>query len=405
LHFALTLEDLNMKQLISRLGRAADPPWMGAIVLGAAVVIALLSLVAENAWYDRPGLVGNATPLAATLIGVYLLAWGLEFFGLLRARWLFAALALPPVSGLLYGGRDTLAPLLPMLVGLWLAYTAPRRQAFLGLLLPILSIAPPFLVGRGEVDNAISWSIGCAFCWLLGVVLASQRRTLLALRAAQADLARQAVAEERRRLARDLHDVVAHTLAVTMLQLTGARRVLQRDPARAEEALAQAETLGRQSLADLRRAVSLLADSSADGRAEPVHGAADIPALAAEFARAGMALTSACQGPLETVPAGLGLDLYRVAQEALANAAKHAPGHPVQLQLRVEEAAVRLRVQNELPERALTPDGSDGHGLAGMRARAASHHGRLTAEADESGWVVEASFPLQTRAEAVEVAR
>jgi signal transduction histidine kinase len=94
--------------------------------------------------------------------------------------------------------------------------------------------------------------------WLLATALATLQRLIVELRAAQADLATQAAAEERRRIAREVHDVIAHTLAVTMLHLTGARHILRRDPERASEALAEAERLGRQSLADIRRTVGLL---------------------------------------------------------------------------------------------------------------------------------------------------
>jgi signal transduction histidine kinase len=389
--------------LIARVGRGVEPTWVGPLMLVAAVLHGLLALVIEGGRYDRGAALGNITPLSAALASAYVLAWIWELLAPPRPRWIFAIAALAPASGLLYGGRDTLAPLLCMLVGWWIAYTGTRREAIVGLALVLVSIAPTFVAGRGEYDNWLTWSLGGIFCWISGLVLALQRRTLATLRAAQADLARQAAAEERRLLARELHDVVAHTLAVTMLHLTGARHVLQRDPARAAEALAQAEELGRQSLADLRRAVGLLADGTPAGRAAPALGAHDIPALAAEFVRAGMPLETAISGSLDDVPAGLGLDLYRMVQEALANAAKHAPGQRVHLQLTVGHREIALLVRNAVARREARPDTSDGHGLPGLRARAARHGGEVVIGDDGSSWQVVARFPLASApAEAAE---
>src|SRR3712207_4855646 len=114
-------------------------------------------------------------------------------------------------------------------------------------------------------------------------------RSLVELRATQATLAREAQAAERRRIAREIHDVAAHSLTVTMLQLTGARLLLQRvggDP-RAIEAIGEAERLGRQSLDDVRRTVGLLADASPDAATAPLPGGADLGRLVGQYREAG----------------------------------------------------------------------------------------------------------------------
>ena len=108
-------------------------------------------------------------------------------------------------------------------------------------------------------------------------MLARQRRLLLALHAAQAELTARALAEDRHRIAREVHDVIAHALTVTMLQLTGARHVLHRDPAAADAALAEAERLGRQSLADIRRTVALLGGAPPTGLEAPMPSLQDLP--------------------------------------------------------------------------------------------------------------------------------
>jgi len=389
--------------LIERLGRSASPPWVGPAMLGVSVVGGLLALVIEGGPYDPGGAFGYITPLSVAMVGLYMLAWLWELLGPARPRWLFALLALGPASVLLYGGRDTLAPLLCMIVAGWLAYTGTRQEGLVGLGLVLLSFVPTFAAGHGEYDNWFTWSLGSAICSAMGRLLALQQRTVAALRATQLDLAHQAAAEERRRLAREIHDLVAHTLAVTMLHLTGARHVLERDPARAAEALAQAEELGRQSLADLRRAVGLLADGGLDGSAPRTHGAQEIPALAAEFAQAGMSLQSAFHGRLDVVPPELGSDLYRMAQESLANAAKHALGQPVQLDLVVAEHTVRLLVRNSVKDVGSRGSSSDARGLAGLQARVARHCGEIMAGYDGLTWRVMIQLPLSpVRAEAEE---
>src|SRR6266498_3027999 len=113
---------------------------------------------------------------------------------------------------------------------------------------------------------------------------------IVALRAAQADLRARAAAEERHRVAREVHDVIAHALTITLLQITGARHVLFRDPASANAALGEAERLGRQSLADIRRTVGLLGDKQSPGTEAPLPTLEDLPDLVEGFRHAGLAV-------------------------------------------------------------------------------------------------------------------
>jgi signal transduction histidine kinase len=245
-----------------------------------------------------------------------------------------------------------------------------------------------------------------AFVWVLGIVLGSGwgsaiRTTtdlVAELQEAQAGLAARAAADERQRIAREVHDVVAHSLAVTMLHVTGARMAVRRDPAEAYEALEQAEQLGRQSLAEVRRIVGLL-QPGGNGTATALPGAADVPALVEQFRGAGLTVDLRVEGDLGRVAPTSGLAIYRIAQESLTNVAKHAPGSAADLRIDVRDGTVKLEVTNAAPASSTTPEPAgrgSGLGVPGMRARAESLGGEFRAGAPAGGgcWHVEAALPV-----------
>ncbi|HMG27696.1 MAG TPA: histidine kinase [Acidimicrobiia bacterium] len=239
-----------------------------------------------------------------------------------------------------------------------------------------------------------------AFVWVLafGLIGAScfafqtQFRLFEQERAAQAGLAERAAAEERQRIAREIHDVIAHSLAVTMLHLTGARLALRRDPAEAEEALLQAERLGRESLAEIRRTVGLLAPEGT-GTAAPMPSAGDIPNLVSEFEAAGLAVDFELSGDPCALPPATGLGLYRVAQESLSNVVRHAPGTHTTMSLRVGDDVVSLRVRNRLASTIPSPNNDGGLGVRGMQERVTLLGGVLRAGPDGDSWCVDVELP------------
>ena len=149
------------------------------------------------------------------------------------------------------------------------------------------------------------------------------------LRAAQAGLAAKARAEERNRISRDLHDVIAHSLTVSLLHVMSARLAVESDPEDAARSLAEAERLGRESLAEVRQVVGLL---RADGavpdldRTLPQPGVSGVPSLVERFQAAGADVTLTVDGDAGRLPATVGLAVYRILQEALTNVIRHAPG-------------------------------------------------------------------------------
>jgi signal transduction histidine kinase len=233
--------------------------------------------------------------------------------------------------------------------------------------------------------------------WLIGYLMRSQRLLLAAQIEAQAALSEHAAADERRRIAREVHDVIAHSLSVTLLHVTGARRALQqdRDVDDAVEALEQAEQLGRQAMADIRRTVGLL-DSGPKKAAQftPEPGIDDIGILVQDFDRAGVAVALRIDGPTQRVSAAVGLALYRITQESLANIAKHAPDSKSEVVLDISTKSARLVVSNRLAV-AVAAQSSEGRGLRGMRQRVELLGGAIEVGPTADGWSVCAQIPLQ----------
>ncbi|MGV9801460.1 sensor histidine kinase [Mycobacterium sp. NPDC003449] len=231
--------------------------------------------------------------------------------------------------------------------------------------------------------------------WLVGYLMRIQQQLMEQQQQAQAALARHAAADERRRIAREVHDVIAHSLSVTLLHLTGARRALQedRDIDDAVDGLEQAERLGRQAMADIRRTVGLLDGAPMSIAPEP--GIDDIGGLVDDFVRAGLPVTLDVSGRYDAVSPAVGLGLYRIAQESLANIAKHAPDAASTVRLRIARTSATLTVVNALPDRAPGPQArSEGRGVRGMRQRVELLGGIISVGPAPEGWSVRTNIPL-----------
>ena len=226
-----------------------------------------------------------------------------------------------------------------------------------------------------------------------GAMLHTQSRALAAERSALAMEHTSATLAERDRIAREIHDLVAHSLSVTMLHITGARRMLADgdDIDEAIEALRDAERVGRQAMQDIRNTVSSLATD--DDPRRPLPSADDLPGLVDRVRGAGLPASYDVHGDIKRLPPALGLGLYRIVQESLTNVAKHAPGSPVHVSLAVGRSDARLTVRNTRTVPHATPDGS-GSGITGMTARVSQLGGTLTAGPDGDAWVVESTLPI-----------
>ncbi|GAA4262860.1 hypothetical protein GCM10022255_102170 [Dactylosporangium darangshiense] len=205
-----------------------------------------------------------------------------------------------------------------------------------------------------------------------------------------------AVAEERRRIARDMHDAVAHSISVMVLQLGAVRSTLAAGTAQAEM-MEGIERLGRESVHELRALVGILRDAEATGPApQPTLGRA--AELVAEVRAAGLPIELTVDGELGGIPRPQDISAYRVLQEALSNVLRHAGPAPTTVYLRREPGRVSVLVDNEAQNPAGGTAGASpgGHGLIGMRERVAAFSGTLSAGPRPGGFTVQAVFPLGT---------
>lgn len=446
------------------LDRAELPSWAHHGVPALAVVLGAVAIV-DNArarsWSTDPP---DSSLPASLLIALAVAPWVVTWIRQRRQPepaphyLLFALLVVTPLAVLNLGGEwlgiselDSWGPQFSLMLLVLVACqtaTCARPWVVAAVQATVLAVIAGRAVLSGQFDQWYIWIVAAAVLGFGGLAMRANALAMERLREAQDELARQAVAEERRRVAREVHDTVAHTLSVTMLHLTAARLAVDRAPDRAAAALEEAERQGRAGMGDIRRIVRLLRTDDEDGagvrvadvervpaltieRALPTVG--ELPELLACYEAAGLTVTFACTGvagegtcprdgdrgdragaegdsrlaaTVAAVPPGVGLALFRVAQESLANAAKHGGGD-AEVRLCVGDDAVALTVRNRCCDDAVPRPGM---GLVGMRERVVGLGGDFRAGpvADDGGgaggdairsatWEVAASIPTGTR--------
>lgn len=327
-----------------------------AVAAGSAAV-AVGALLAWRRLTGWPLAAGGALVAAGVVVVGHGQSSNLGWFGLcVLAGWV-ALVSVLPVSAVLGSA------LVATLVGQWLDQTDEP--------------------GWG------AWIAGTVFTATACVFARQQRLLVVQLREAQAGLADRARAEERNRIAGEMHDVIGHALTVSLLHVSSARLALDDDPDEARTSLAEAERLAQQSLAEVRAAVGLMRDHESVGAA-PMPGAADVADLVESFRRAGASVELVVEGDLAALGATRGLAVYRIVQESLTNAARHAAGAPTSVRIEAGEQGATVTVTSG---GAPDPHARDGSGVLGMRERAEALGGRLLAGAWQDGWRVEAVLP------------
>jgi signal transduction histidine kinase len=244
-----------------------------------------------------------------------------------------------------------------------------------------------------------------SYIWLVaafGIGLTLQRRellaTLLSERANRAERerelrAREAVADERARIARELHDVVAHDVSVMVVQAQGADRILEGAQPEVRAALAAIETTGREAIDEMRRLLGILRRTDEELTLAPQPSLTELDALVAGVREAGLAVELEVVGDPIALAPGVDLSAYRIVQEALTNALKHAGPARARVIVRYSDDAVELEVSDDGPGGVDAP--GTGHGLVGMRERVALYGGDLEAGSRrEGGWALRARLPL-----------
>lgn len=242
----------------------------------------------------------------------------------------------------------------------------------------------------GVVLEGWAWSLilgtatvgGTVAAWALGRFRATRTAWI-------AQLEERGAADERRRIAREMHDVVAHSLAVVVSQAEGGRMVVGQSPERAGEILGTIADTGREALTEMRGLLGVLRDE--DATAGPQPGLADLPALVARMRQAGLEIAYEAE-PVGVVPPGVGLTAYRVVQESLTNVARHAPGRAATVVVRRTADGLEVAVEDDAGTGV--PATPPGRGITGMSERVEAVGGRLEAGPGAPGWTVRARIPL-----------
>ena len=273
---------------------------------------------------------------------------------------------------------------------------AGERAGIAGLALGVLGLWATVVVSDHSDLASYLFSGGLiALCpWLAGRTTRARALRMAALERERDVRARAAASDERQRIARELHDVVAHGLVVMVVQAQGARRILDQDPERAREALGAIEQTGQTALADIRRALGVLREEAAAPELAPQPTLDDLGGLLEEMRRAGLEVDLRVEGEPRVLAEGVDRSAYRIVQEALTNTMKHAGLVPTRVRVEYRAHELRLEIADEGP--GARPDaGAGGHGLVGMRERVRLYGGELEAGSDNGhGFAVRARIPL-----------
>lgn len=254
---------------------------------------------------------------------------------------------------------------------------------------------PPLIVACGVLGGACLAGLAVrgrhlsARTWQNRAVLLERRQEESRLAALRA---------ERSRIARELHDLVTHTVTVMVIQAGAARHVAQRQPEQVPETLRLIEDCGHEALDELRRLLGLLTEDYPSAELTPTPGLDQLTALVHRVSEAGLPVDLHVERPQQQLPAGLDLAAYRVIQEALTNVLKHAPHAATTVAICQDNGELQVRIDNDASDEALIQPGAvAGHGLIGMRERVTLYGGNLrTGRGEDGRFHVHARFPVNS---------
>jgi signal transduction histidine kinase len=372
--------------LIDR-ARAVQPTTVDLVLTIGLTVVSVGSLFGEAVTTDEPFRDTDALAVALGLAICIPVFW--------RRRQPLRALVVSSTAITLLGGLDYMTNNLPVPV-LFLTYAvgayATRRDGIIGLLVVNAAIVtiylsdPPDLDLTGTLLNVAIFS----GAWLAGQVVRARTEAAAARVAeaegraeAQREQGARAVAEERLRLAQELHDVVAHSMSVIAVQAGMGAHVIDQRPDEAKAALEAISHTSRQTLSEMRRLLGVLRDEDGERSNAPAPGIADLPRLVADVRTAGLPVDLAVEGEASTVPHGVELSVYRLVQEGLTNVLKHAGPASAAVTVRCSPDEVSVEVADDGRGAAAAPNangnGDPGHGLRGMQERVALWGGTFSA--------------------------
>jgi signal transduction histidine kinase len=397
--YCLARRYVRCMQAVQRLA-GGDP----GMIADAGMGIAAAGLTALAVWGPN-GVVGTTVAMPAWLLALLPLLMGVALTLRRRApllMWtlMWAGVALQDL--VTRQSPQNLAFALVLFAGAYAlgAYASVRRAAVgLGISAVLILATEGVLLAfsRHPRGAALSlFSVPLLACWLAGVIVRARRQSadMAARNAALQRQAEQAAAAERTRIARELHDIVAHHLSVVVLQAAGARA----SGKPAGPALEKIESSARHALADTRRLLGVLRDTGEDSGLAPQPGISELGALAGTVRAGGLPVNLVIDGDPAGLPAAVDVSVYRIVQEALTNVLKHAGPAQADVRIGCANDAVTIEVTDNgtgVPARQ-APAG--GHGLAGMRERVAVFGGELRAgPRPGSGFAVRARLPVGDR--------
>jgi signal transduction histidine kinase len=383
----------------SRISYVAREYWF-ELLIAAMAIASMIELVI---WRDYSG--APTTPLWFSLFAIAVLVAPLFVrrrfpFAAPAAYWILAA-AFTFVDGLLITFPDSLT-VVGIATAFLLGNLRDRRLAAIGLVIVTASIV--IVVYNIPGPQPVSWLIFIPLrfiaAWVAGYALRerSEQAEAAEERAAQAEhereaVARVAVAEERARIARELHDVVAHAVSVMVLQVGAVRHKLPDALAEDREALRGVERAGRTALTEMRRLLAAMRRDGDEVEFTPQPGLDGLDSLLDEVGRAGLPVELHVDGDPFPLPRGIDLSAYRIVQEGLTNALKHARASDVDVTVRYRPDELKIEVRDNGPGGARS-DGL-GHGLVGIHERVKIYGGEMTAGAvPEGGFVLSTRLPI-----------
>ncbi len=344
------------------------------------------------------------------LVALLALCWSLPF--LARGRFPFwapiaactALIALAFAAGLSTNNL-TMPFVAAVMAAVSFGLISDRRQAVAGWSAIVAAAAVVDYQTTAAFSDFFWTTLILTLAWFFGVALGTRTAQAQELRVrveeAERDralAAERATSEERARIARELHDVVAHSVSVMVVQASGVRRLLKDDQEREREALVSVEQIGRQALTEMRRMLGVMRTGEDQPAAlAPQPGLQHLDRLIAQVEEAGLPVTLHVEGERPDLSPGVDLSAYRIIQEGLTNALKHAKGAHADVLIRYVDGSVQLEIADD---GIGTPNGTapGGHGLVGMRERVAVYGGTLEAgPRDGGGFVLRAELPVEAR--------
>jgi signal transduction histidine kinase len=383
---------------VSRVGQAVRR-WEFDVLIVVLAVAAVLEVAIRRDNADAPQTTLWFGIPAAAVIVLWLLARRRFPFGAPAAFWLLAAAAsfvdgrlIPFPAGLYLAG---------MLAAFLLGNLRDAILARVGLAVVLGSMATIIFTRPGHSPGELVFiPLLFGIAWLAGFALnaRAEQADAAEARAAQAEreretAARIAVAEERARIARELHDIVAHAVSVMVLQVGAVRHKLPDELADESGALRGVEQAGRTALAEMRRLLSAMRRDGDDLELAPQPGLGGVGALVAEIGRAGLPVTLHVEGEAAPLPRAIDLSAYRIVQEGLTNALKHARAHRADVTLRYAPDELQIEVRDDGTGGGAS--NGPGYGLVGVGERVKIYGGTMTAgAAPDGGFVLGARLPL-----------